>query len=86
MTFEASDIVKLLREFRRNDPTCRPMAKWADHAIILVLEFCHEALARLAAEKVRLARVVEEMLAALPAGREIRDGAEKLPYGEPLPA
>lgn len=83
MTVEASDIVKLLRELGRSDPTCRAMAEWADHASTPVLEVCHEALSRLAAEKARLAKVVEEMLLALPVGTEIRDADDQTPYGEP---
>ena len=49
------------------------MAEWADHASTPVLEVCHEALTRLAAEKGRLARVVEEMLVAQPTGTSVRE-------------
>ena len=80
MTIEASDVVKLLRELGRSDPTCRAMAEWADHASTPVLEVCHEALTRLAAEKARLAKVVEEMLAAVPAGTVVRDVDDHAPY------
>ena len=73
MTVEASDIVKLLRDLGQSDPACRVMAEWADHASTPVLEVCHEALARLAAEKARLASVVEEVLGNLPAGTSVRD-------------
>lgn len=87
MTIEASDIIKLLRELGRSDPTCRTMAEWADHASTPVLEVCHEALSRLAAEKGRLARVVEEMLAAVPARTEVRDANDQARFdgGAPTP-
>ena len=86
MTIEASDVVKLLRELGRSDPTCRAMAEWADHASTPILEVCHEALTRLAAEKARLAKVVEEVLAAVPAGTTIRDADDQTPYGPDDPA
>ena len=81
VTIEASDVVKLLRELGRSDPTCRAMAEWADHASTPVLEVCHEALTRLTAEKARLAKGGEEMLAAVPAGTVVRDANEQAPYG-----
>ncbi len=85
MTIEASDLVKLLRELGRSDPTCRAMAEWADHASTPVLEVCHEALTRLTAEKTRLAKVVEELLSALPAGTGVRnaDGQASFDPGRP---
>ena len=86
MTIEASDMVKLLRELGQSDSTCRAMAEWADHASTPVLEVCHEALTRLAAEKARLARVVEEMLAAVPAGTTIRDVGDQASNGSDDPA
>lgn len=81
MTVEASDVIKLLRDLGRSDPTCRAMAEWADYASTPVLEVCHEALRELAAEKARLARVVEEMLGALPDGTMVRAAGEQAPYG-----
>lgn len=86
MTIEASDVVKLLRELGRSDPTCRAMAEWADHVSTPVLEVCHEALTRLAAEKARLAKVVEEILAVVPVGTIIRDADDQAPYGSHDPA
>ncbi|RYC30231.1 hypothetical protein D3273_19865 [Lichenibacterium minor] len=86
MTIEASDVVKLLRDLGRSDPTCHAMAIWADHASTPVLEVCHEALTRLAAEKARLAKVVEEMLAAVPAGTSIRRADNQASYGADDPA
>ena len=83
MTIEASDVVKLLRELGRSDPTCRAMAEWADHASTPVLEVCHEALTRLATEKARLARVVEEMLIALPSKTSVRDVDGQTPFEAP---
>ena len=80
MTIEASDVVKLLRDLGRSDPTCRAMAEWADHASTPVLEVCHEALTRLAAEKARLAKIVEEMLLALPPGCSLRDVEGQAPF------
>ena len=80
MTIEASDVVELLRDLGRSDPTCRAMAEWADHASTPVLEVCHEALGRLAAEKARLATVVEEMLAALPSGTGVRRVDGQTPF------
>ncbi len=82
MAIEASDVVKLLRELGRSDPTCRAMAEWADHASTPVLEVCHEALTRLAAEKARLAKVVEEMLESMPAGTEIGGAGGQAPYDD----
>ncbi|WP_237478351.1 hypothetical protein [Lichenibacterium dinghuense] len=80
MTIEASDIIKLLRELGRSDPTCRTMAEWADHASTPVLEVCHEALTKLAAEKARLAKVVEEMLAAVSVGTEMGIEGDQVLY------
>ena len=80
MTVEASDVIKLLRDLGRSDPTCRAMAEWADHASTPVLEVCHEALTQLAAEKARLARVVEDMLGALPGAVMVRAAGEQAPY------
>ncbi len=82
MTIEASDVVKLLRELGRTDPTCHAMAERADHASTPVLEVCHEVLICLAAEKARLAKVVEEMLVSIPAGTEIRGAGGQAPYGD----
>lgn len=62
------------------------MAEWADHASTPVLEVCHEALTQLAAEKARLAKVVEEMLVSMPAGMEIRDAGGGAPYDDGSPA
>ena len=86
MTIEASDVMKLLRELGRSDPTCRAMAEWADHATTPVLEVCHEALTRLAAEKAQPAKAVEEMLVAIPAGTMIKDADDQAPYGLDDPA
>ena len=87
MTIEASDVVKLLRDLGRSDPTCRVMAEWADHASTPILEVCHEALTRLAAEKARLAKIVEEMLVALPPETSLRDAKGQAPFdaGRRLP-
>ena len=87
MTIEASDVVKLLRELGRSDPTCRAMAEWADHASTPVLEVCHEALTRLAAEKTRLAKVVEGLVRARPAGPDVRDADDQASFdpGQPMP-
>ena len=83
MAIEASDVVKLFREFGRSDPTCRAMAEWADHASTQpVLEVYHEALICLSAEKARLAKVVEEMLVSMPAGTEIRGAGGQVPYDD----
>lgn len=81
MNVEASDIIRLLRDLGRSDPTCRAMAEWADHASTPVLEVCHEALTRLAVEKARLAKVVEEVLAAQPPGTGVRNADDQTPFG-----
>ena len=80
MTIEAFDAVKLLRELYHSDPTCRVIADSADHSSTLVFEVCQEVLTRLAADKARLAKVVEEMLVALPPETSFRGVEGQAPF------
>lgn len=84
MTIEASDVIEPLRALGRPDMWRRGRVgrprRHTGHRV------CHEASASLAAEKARLARVVEEMLAAVPAGAIVRDADDQTPYGSDHPA